>query len=99
MQVVGHPNFGPASARPVVRGPLKVSALLRGFGFGRPDKEAEAAKDEQYRLQQEILASRKTGAWQKVPGGKDARRFGRPELCSVCPCSASDFASATFLEC
>lgn len=51
----------PRSLRPRSRSCAPRTQAL----FGRRNTEADAEKEEQYRVQQELLQRRKTGAWQK----------------------------------
>lgn len=58
---------GLTSQRPRVTYNTRVNAL---FGFGKKNKEEEderkAFRDEQFKLQQDILKRRKSGNWQAV---------------------------------
>jgi hypothetical protein len=57
------------------------------FGFGRKDDGADEDKEEQYRLQQEVLARRRTNAWQKdvkERRAKASRYLNDPEYKKQC---------------
>lgn len=74
-------SFHPAQTR------LAPTQALFGFGKKKEKTERELAKEEQIRIQQEVLARRKNNSWQKdvkERRAKASRYLNDPEFKKIC---------------